>query len=228
MSFDRIARHYRWLETAAFGSILQMARTRWIEKIAEPKRVLILGEGNGRFLCEFLCAYPKAAVDCVDASARMLDLAHGRVLKVLPQALSGVRFLREDIVSWSPSGSYDLLVTNFVLDCFGQDEVSLIIRKLAQAATPDAYLFLSDFCVSRKYFSRVHAKIWLAVMYRFFRATTGIRAKRLADPTNELGANGFVCLSRSHWRLGLVKSELWQRRDDSIQAGTVSKGAIFG
>ncbi len=209
MSFDRIARHYRWLETAAFGSILQMARTRWIEKIAEAKRVLILGEGNGRFLCELLCAYPKAAVDCVDASARMLDLAHGRVLKVLPQALSGVRFLREDIVSWSPSGSYDLLV-------------------LAQAATPDAYLFLSDFCVSRKYFSRVHAKIWLAVMYRFFRATTGIRAKRLADPTNELGANGFVCLSRSHWRLGLVKSELWQRRDDSIQAGTVSKGAIFG
>jgi SAM-dependent methyltransferase len=218
VSFDRISRHYRWLETAAFGSVLQKARTRWIEKIAEPKRVFILGEGNGRFLCELLCAYPNAAVDCVDTSARMLELAHERVLKILPQAPSRVRFLQEDIVSWSSSGSYDLLVTNFVLDCFGQDEVSLIIRKLAQAATPDAYLFLSDFSISRKYFSRVHAKIWLAVMYRFFRATTGIRAKRLADPTNELDTNGFVCLSRSHWRLGLVKSELWQQCHNSIQA----------
>lgn len=227
MSFDRVARHYRWLEAVAFGSVLQKARIRWIEKIAEPKRVLILGEGNGRFLCELLRAYPNAAVDCVDASARMLELARQRVLKAFPRAHSRVRFLQEDILCWPPSNSYDLLVTNFVLDCFPKNEVSLIIRKLAQAAGPDAYLFLSDFSISRKHFSRVHAKMWLAVMYRFFRVTAGIRAKRLADPTNELDANGFVCLSRSHWRLGLVKSELWQRRDDSIHAGTVSKGAIF-
>lgn len=217
MSFDRIAPHYRWLETAAFGSVLQEARTRWIEKIAEPERVLILGEGDGRFLNEFLRVHRNAAVDCVDASARMLELAHRHVRESVNQ----VRFFRENIISWTPSDSYDLLVTNFVLDCFGQDEVNLIIRKLAQAAAPNAFLFLSDFSVSRKYFSRLHAKIWLAVMYRFFRATTGIRAKRLVDPTDELDANGFVCLSRSHWRFGLVKSELWQRRRDSIQVRMV-------
>jgi SAM-dependent methyltransferase len=212
VSFDRIARHYRWLETVTFGSVLQKARTCWIKAIVAPKRILILGEGNGRFLCELLRVHRNASVDCVDASARMLELACRRVRRVLPEAVSRVRFLQEDIISWSPPGSYDLLVTNFVLDCFPQDEVNLIVRKVAQAATPNAYLLLADFSIPRKFLSRVHARIWLALMYGFFRATTGIRAKRLADPTSELEANGFVCLSQSHWRLGLVKSELWQRR----------------
>ena len=212
MSFDRIARHYRWLEAVTFGAALQKARTRWIESIAAPKRVLILGEGNGGFLCELLRVHREVSVDCVDASGRMLQLARRRVCQILPEAVSRVRFLEEDIVSWSPPGSYDLLVTNFVLDCFPQDEVNLIIRKLANAATPDAYLLLADFSIPGKPLSRVHAKIWLAVMYWFFRSTTGIRAKRLVDPTSELEANGFARLSRSQWRFGLVKSELWQRR----------------
>ena len=93
----------------------------------------------------------------------------------------------------------------------------LIIRKLAQAGAPDAYLFLSDFCVSQKFFSRLHAKLWLALMYWFFRATARIDAKRLVDPTRELEANGFACLWRSRWRFGFVKSELWQLCRDSIR-----------
>ncbi len=218
MSFDRIARHYRWLEAVTFGHTLQNARTRWIETIAPPKHVLVLGEGDGRFLCEFLRIHPSADVDCVDASARMLELARERLRKFLPHAFDRATFLHRDITSWSPPGSYDLLVANFVLDCFGQDEVNWIIRKIVQAAAPDAYLFLSDFSISGKYFPRLHAKLWLAVMYWFFRATACIRAKRLVDPTRELEANEFVCLSRSRWRFGLVKSELWQLRRDFIHA----------
>ncbi len=113
MSFDRIAPHYRWLETLAFGSTLQKARTRWIQSIDAPKRVLILGEGDGRFLCEFLRVHPGAAVDCVDASARMLERARRRVRRVLPKAVDRVRFFQEDIISWSSPRSYDLLIANF-------------------------------------------------------------------------------------------------------------------
>ena len=185
--------------------------------IAPSQDVLLLGEGNGRFLYELLRVHSSAKVDCVDASARMLELARERLRKFLPHALHRVRFFHRDITSWSPPGSYDLLVANFVLDCFAQDEVNLIIRKLAQAGAPDAYLFLSDFCVSQKFFSRLHAKLWLALMYWFFRATARIDAKRLVDPTRELEANGFACLWRSRWRFGFVKSELWQLCRDSIR-----------
>ena len=206
MSFDGLASHYRWLETVGFGSVLQKARTRWIEEVPQPQRVLTVGEGTGDFLRRFLCVHRDAVVDCVDTSARMLEFARLRI----PDGANRVRFFEQDILSWTPPGFYDLLVTHFVLDCFPQNELQLIVRKLAGLTAPGAYWLLADFCIPKTSVARVHAKIWLATLYWFFRTTTEIRSKRLVDPTPELQANGFVRLKRSQWRLGLVKSELWQ------------------
>lgn len=211
MNFDRIAPHYRWLEALTFGSTLQKARTRWVKSIDAPKRVLIFGDGDGRFLYEFLRAHPNAAVDSIDASARMLELSRERIARELPQAVHRARFLCQDIIAWSPSGSHDLLVANFVLDCFPQEDLRTTIRKLAQVAAPGAYLILTDFSLPQGILGRAHARLWLAVMYWVFRATAGISATELIDPSPELEANGFVRLARSEWRFGLVKSELWQR-----------------
>jgi tRNA (cmo5U34)-methyltransferase len=218
VSFDRLAPHYHRLETIGFGSVLQKARTRWIETVPRPKRVLTVGEGTGHFLRDFLHVHRDAVVDCVDTSARMLELAR---LGIDP--VNRVRFLEENILSWTPPEPYDLLVTNFVLDCFPENELKLIVRKLAGVATPGAYWLLADFCIPKTSFARMHAKIWLATLYSFFRATTGIRAKQLADPTSELQANGFVCLKQSQWRLGLVKSELWQRARPQLRREDVRR-----
>jgi ubiquinone/menaquinone biosynthesis C-methylase UbiE len=207
VSFDRLAPHYHWLETLGFGFVMQKARTRWIETVPPPKRVLTVGEGTGDFLHTFVRVHRNAVVDCVDTSARMLQSARLRS----SGSVNRVRFFNEDILSWTPLESYDLLVTNFVLDCFPRDELELVVRKLAGVATPGAYWLLAEFCIPKTIFARTHAKIWLATLYWFFRTTTGIRAKRLVDPTPELQANGFVCLKRSEWRLGLIKSELWQK-----------------
>ena len=219
MSFDRLAPHYHWLETLGFGSVMQKARTRWIETVPSPKRVLTVGEGTGDFLRTFVRVHSDAAVDCLDASARMLELARLRI----SDPINRVRFLKEDILSWRPPESYDLLVTNFVLDCFPRDELELVVGKLAGVATPGAYWLLAEFCIPKTIFARTHAKIWLATLYWFFRTTTGIRAKRLVDPTVELQANGFVCLKRSEWRLGLIKSELWQKTRTQISRNDIRR-----
>ena len=198
---------------------MQKARTRWIETVPSPKRVLTVGEGTGDFLRTFVRVHSDAAVDCLDASARMLELARLRI----SDPINRVRFLKEDILSWRPPESYDLLVTNFVLDCFPRDELELVVGKLAGVATPGAYWLLAEFCIPRTIFARTHAKIWLATLYWFFRTTTGIRAKRLVDPTVELQANGFVCLKRSEWRLGLIKSELWQKTRTDVSRDDISR-----
>ena len=69
VSFNLIARHYRWLETIVFGNQLQQARLAFVRDVGAPRRVLLVGEGNGRFLAEFVRAHPGAAIDCVEASA---------------------------------------------------------------------------------------------------------------------------------------------------------------
>jgi trans-aconitate methyltransferase len=175
--------------------------------------VLTVGEGTGHFLHTFVRVHRDAVVDCLDASARMLELARLHI----SGPVNRVRFLKEDILSWTPPESYDVLVTNFVLDCFPQDELKLVVGKLAGVATPGAYWLLADFYIPKTTFARTHAKIWLTTLYSFFRTTTGIRANRLVDATPELRANGFVCLKRSEWRLGLIKSELWQKTRTQVR-----------
>jgi len=75
MSFDQIAPHYRWMEFVLAGRKLQGCRTEFLGRLNDAEKVLIVGEGNGRFLLECRRRLSQAHVTCVDASERMLDLA---------------------------------------------------------------------------------------------------------------------------------------------------------
>ena len=213
MTFDRVARSYRWLETIAFGRSLQRARVLWIGKIPSPKRALILGEGDGRFLCELLRVHPKIDIDCVDASARMSTLAQTRARQSHPESWQRIQFIHADILKWSPLKSYDLIVTHFFLDCFPRDEVKAIVDKLAGAAAHDAVWLLADFTIPPAgIFSQMHAKLLLRMMYLFFRCAAGITANGLVDPSPYLEADNFVPMWHQSSRAAMLKSELWQQR----------------
>jgi ubiquinone/menaquinone biosynthesis C-methylase UbiE len=212
VSFDAIAHWYRTLEWIAFGDDLQRCRIACLGEIAQPRRALIVGEGNGRFLCELLRQHPGVEVDCVDASQRMLQLARRRLERELPAQLEHVRFLQHDLTSWSPpEHHYDLLVTHFFLDCFAEVQLAAITRKLAQATADRACWLLADFCLPAKGVVRFRTRAWLAVMYRFFRLTAGIDARRLVDPTPFLREEGFVLVRQHSLRKGMLKSEMWRR-----------------
>jgi ubiquinone/menaquinone biosynthesis C-methylase UbiE len=199
VSFDALAPWYRTLEWIAFGDALQRCRVACLGEIAAPHHALIVGEGNGKFLCELLRLHPEVEVDCLDVSQRMLQLARKRIDRELPGQTERVRFLDQ----------YDLLVTQFFLDCFPEPALTGIINKLARVATDDANWLLADFCVPRKGVARLRARGWLAVMYLFFRAAARIDAGELIDPTPFMRAEGFA-LAREHlFRNGMLKSELW-------------------
>ena len=147
MSFDAVAPWYRTLETIAFGNALQRARVACLGEIGSPRRALIVGEGNGRFLAALLQRQPLIKIDCIDSSQRMLELARQSVLRIAPDEIGRVTFFLADVISWAPNDSYDLIVTHFLLDCFGTQQVASIVAKLAQAAAPTATWLLADFRV---------------------------------------------------------------------------------
>jgi ubiquinone/menaquinone biosynthesis C-methylase UbiE len=206
VNFDWLAPHYRWLEAITFGNRLQEARVAFLRQIDSPQRVLVVGEGNGRFLQEFVATYPQAQVDCIEASSPMIALAQDRIGRAV------VRFLKQDIRTVAlPPACYNLLVTHFVLDCFSEAVVREIVGKLARAATPVASWLLADFDEPASGWSRGYAKCWIWLMYKFFRLTTRIDARRLVDPSAFLVESGFNCRSRRSIRCGMVKSEWWSR-----------------
>lgn len=211
MSFDAIAPWYRTLERIAFGDDLQRCRVACLSEIAAPRRVLILGEGDGRFLLELLRLHPEVEVDCIDASERMLQLARKRIEEECSDGVGRVRFRNQDITSWSPlEREYDLVVTHFVLDCFPASALTSIIQKLARAATNDATWLLADFCVPGEGMSRHRARAWLTAMYLFFRITARTQATELVDSTPFLRAEGFSLAQQQLFRHGMLKSELWR------------------
>ena len=212
MSFDALAPHYRRLEWLLAGEKLQRCRLQHLDAVADAKSVLILGEGPGRLLAECRRRLPRAEITCVDASARMLELAAAHVRQAgLPTA--GIWFLNADALTWEPpAAAFDLLFTPFFLDCFRPGQLAQLVRRLARSTTADARWLVAEFQVPPRGPARWRALVSLWLAYRFFRLTTGLSARRLPDPDPFLVAAGFRLQARRETDWGLLRSDLWIKR----------------
>ncbi len=207
MSFDRVAPFYRGLERLVFGDQLQQARVAFLGELEPPRRVLIVGEGDGRFLVEFVRRYPAAQIDCVDASARMIALARSRLGE-----RQAVNFIQADLRNLSlAAGRYDLVVTHFFLDCFAEEALATVVAKLADSAASEAQWLIADFCRPPRGWRRLWARWLIAVMYGFFRLVAGIEGGRLIEYGHLLRARGFSCTMSVLSPNELVRSERWRR-----------------
>jgi ubiquinone/menaquinone biosynthesis C-methylase UbiE len=196
------------MERLAFGDALQRARTACLADAHEARRALILGEGNGRFLRELLRENATVEVDCVDGSARMLELARARI----GGDAHRVRFILADALDWrADRRDYDLVVTHFFLDCFEAPGVRALVDKLAAASQPRATWLLADFTIPGDRWRGWHARLWVSSLYAFFRLATGLRTRAIVDPAPLLEAHGFRRRRDARTRLGMLSSTSWQR-----------------
>lgn len=200
MNCDHIARWYRWIEYAGFGRALERRREAFLNDVSDARRVLALGDGDGRALAALLQAAPHACVDYIDVSARMLELA---------RACAGTEHLNYRCVVYRnedartvalPAAEYDLIVTHFFLDCFDETDLEPLIARLADAAAYQARWLISEF----------RGNGWLVrILYFFFRLTTGLRTRKLVNHHALLKRHGFRLMrDEDAWR-GLLASELW-------------------
>jgi ubiquinone/menaquinone biosynthesis C-methylase UbiE len=211
VNFDRVAPYYRWLERLVFGDQLQQARIAFVRQIDPPRRALVVGEGNGRFLVALLHAHRDVRVDCVEASARMIELAR------VQAGDERVQFIQADILETSlPENSFDLVVTHFFLDCFAERSLRQVIEKLSRAATRDATWLIADFCEPPRRWRRLRTRALIATMYAFFRAVSGIQARRLVDYAPYLRAEGFALTNDLLSPNEIIRSQVWRRRGSRV------------
>lgn len=210
MSFDTLAPYYRLMEQVTAGGVLQRCRTAFLAETTHCRHALLLGEGPGRFLSELLRANPGVEVTCVELSQRMIQQARA-VLNA--SQLVRVQFEPVDALIWQPPpAAYDLVVTNFFLDCFPPQELAPLIAKVSASATTEARWLLTDFREPERGWRRWRGRIVLALMYAFFRVATGLSASRITSPDGFLRASGFRLIARRVANFGLVHSDLWCRR----------------
>ncbi len=203
-NFDPVARWYRWLEYAAFGRALERCRFALLPALEDARRVLILGEGDGRFLQKLLSINSTARIDIVEASAVMLRLARGRLSD--DQAMR-VEFHLADARNWDfPEAEYDAIVTCFFLDCFTPKTLADLMPRITASAKPDACWLLSEFEDP----STVRSRVWLASMHAFFRATTNLEARQLGPFADLIAESGWENTRRMTFADGSMSAGIWR------------------
>lgn len=208
--FDRLAPVYRWLECLAFGMDLETARFFHFDHLRERRHVLVLGEGDGRFLEQLVRHFPCLAVDCVDASAAMLQRAKARLT---PAENSRVTFRNEDaLLADFGVGAYDAVVTLFFLDCFTTEELAGLIDRVQLALCEDACWLWADFALPPHGWRRWRAEIWLRGLYLFFRWQTELTARELPPMEGLLREAGFEPRTEVSFQSGLLRSAVFNRR----------------
>jgi ubiquinone/menaquinone biosynthesis C-methylase UbiE len=219
VSFDSVAGIYRVLEYAAFGRALEAARFRYLDRLASCREILIVGEGDGRALQRILTLAPQASVRCIDSSVAMLARAEARLD---PGARARVSFEHADArtATIAPS-SYDAVVTMFVLDCFSPDDVARVVDRLASGLRTDGRWLFADFSIPERGWPRLHARLWVAFLYAFFRWRTGLPVRELPPSEELLRAAGLTLVEHTTLRRGLLTAAVYARRSGaSFPSGT--------
>lgn len=202
-SFDRLARAYHTLERMFFGGLLQRTRTAHLAHLHAARRVLLLGEGDGRFLERLLLSNPTCEVFVVDQSSQMLERARCRIGSV-----ERVTFCCGDAVRqvFPPDVRYDAIVTPFFLDCFEGDELTRLLGQLTRQAEPNACWVVADFSLGEGRCRQCWQRLGLWLLYRAFGALTDIRARRWCDPLPSLVALGWQLRAERRFAAGWLRS----------------------
>jgi ubiquinone/menaquinone biosynthesis C-methylase UbiE len=209
--FDLLAPHYRWMEFLLAGSKLQRCRTAFLPAVPAPRQILLLGEGNGRFLTELLRLHPRAQITCLDASDKMLARARAR-LKRKGFDTTDVTFIHADVLDWFPASGaqFDLIVSHYFLDCFRADQLDQFLPRLAGLAAPGAHWLIADFHEPKTGWFAWRARIILRSMYLFFQNFTRLPAGGLTPVDPLLARHGFTLRERHLSEWGLLHTDLWQ------------------
>jgi len=211
MNFDRLAAHYHWMEIFFAGGLMQRCRTTFLPHTINCRHALLVGEGTGRFLVQLLRANPRIQITCVEQSESMIKQARQRLVRERLDD-SQIQFQQIDVLHWTPpKEKFDLVVTNFFLDCFRAEQLQKLIPLLAGSATAEAIWLLADFRVPERGWQRWRANVILALLYAFFKITTALSANRLTPPDNFLAANGFKLIDRRQANFGFAHADLWSR-----------------
>ncbi len=205
--YDRLARCYRLLETLAFGRALEIARFRHFAYLRDRKRILLLGDGDGRGLALACRLAPAARIDSLDSSAGMLARAAQRLS---PADRQRVTLIQADALAHTfAPGTYDAVTTLFFLDCFSTEQVHSLVARIRPALTSDAVWLFADFALPLIGWARLRAQAWLALMFAFFRWQTGLRTRALPPSENEIEAGGFHRIAHASWQRGFLVSAVY-------------------
>jgi SAM-dependent methyltransferase len=193
---DRLAPWYEFLERATYGDILWRARTHFLPQLSG--RVLLLGDGDGRFAAQL--AQRRVTVEVLELSAGMITQAQKR------PAAQSIRFHHADARTWPfPPAHYDAVVAHFFWDCFNPADLAPLLARVLPSLKPGGLWIISEFRAERWW------QRWVVrAMYVAFGWLTGLRVRQLPGYEAAFQTAGLRKVAERTRLAGLVVSQQWR------------------
>lgn len=207
--FDRISPFYDVLARLFPGRRIERSQCLFLNELANCRRALIVGGGNGGFLRELLRGGFTGEVVYLDISGAMIKRAR-ETIAGLPEAR--VDFRRGDVRDLDAIRRFDLICTNYVLDVFTPGDLNNVMTRLDRTLVPGGLWLCTDFSEpgggpARRLFQRS----MLGGLYAFFGQVCGIRPRRLPPIEPLFAQRGYVASRREELAGGLLWSALFSR-----------------
>lgn len=185
-NFDIVAPIYDGLATLTFAGAIRRAQVALLPRVANVDTALVIGGGTGWFLLELLERTAVRRVVYVELSESMLNKSRQLIARRRPEWLSRVDFRLGTEQSLTPAdGTFSLVVTNFFLACFGDENAAGMVERLHKWLAPDGRWLFVDFHYPQSGWKLRSAQALYKVMFTFFNVFSNLEALR--PPKYELG-----------------------------------------
>jgi ubiquinone/menaquinone biosynthesis C-methylase UbiE len=205
-NFDWLANYYDLLTKMVFGKALNNSQQHFLHLLPQGCKILVVGGGSGQMLKHFFETNPTGSVWFVEVSEKMLLRAKENVPR---QHAARIQYIYGTETSLPQDQTFDVIVTNFFLDLFPEEQLTLVCYGLSQRLHKSGLWLASDFIDAGNWWQ----KFMLWIMYRFFVTTCGISANRLPDWEKVLGTIGVVHVNEALFYRGFVKSAVFKKKD---------------
>ena len=195
-SFNRIHKSQMWL----------------LSKKMKFSKALIIGGGDGKFLLEAMKQGLSEQYYYIDISDAMIKLAQGKIEKHLPLSLNSVVFICGSHQDIPQNQTFDLVVTPYFLDCFSDDELSLVMTKLHAQLTMGGTWFFTDFNIPENMFRSFIFKNIIQLLYGIFNLLCGLGVNSLPDFKKEFCKYEFTLLDEKYFLGGLLVSRIYKNK----------------
>jgi tRNA (cmo5U34)-methyltransferase len=200
--FDRIALVYDLLARLVFGRSIINSQKFFLNKIEDHHNVLILGGGSGWLLAELLTIKPECKVWYIEASEKMIDLSQKKV-----DSKSSIHFIHGTEADIPSSIKYDVVISNFYLDLFTDEQLTDVTHKIISSLSPGSQWIATDFVERNKGWQ----KLLLKLMYYFFRIICHIGSRKLPQWNKAILASGIKKIESRLFYDGFIETALYQR-----------------
>lgn len=144
-SYDRLAWLYETVAQLYSGGQIHALKTAQANDLLPNERVLYAGVGGGEDVV--VAAERPIDVTIIDISPRMIEQAERKI------AAAGrscrVEILCSDVLQHDRREYYDVIVANFFLNIFSEDDMIAVLRHLAKMLKPGGRLMIGDFSPPR-------------------------------------------------------------------------------